>query len=218
MSEPILTPAKRRLLEHLKQAGPSKASEIAAALSLTDVAVRQHLTALSAADMVAATTAPAVGRGRPATVWSLTEASRAWFPDRHGELAASLVGHVRAALGDDGLKAVLAARTATQVDQYRTTLDRHDDLRSRLGALARLRTEEGYMAEVVEDEPGRYLLVEHHCPICDAARACVGLCASELEVFQRVLGPEVQVERTRHLLQEGDRCVYRVEPSAGGST
>jgi predicted ArsR family transcriptional regulator len=57
---------------------------------------------------------------------------------------------------------------------------------------------------------GGFLLVENHCPICAAARTCQGLCASELEVFRRVLGPDVTVERSDHILAGARRCAYRV--------
>jgi predicted ArsR family transcriptional regulator len=84
-------------------------------------------------------------------------------------------------------------------------------LRTRADALARVRTEEGYLAEVVDDPDGHgVLLVEHHCPICTAASACAGLCASELELFREVMGPEVRVERTQHLLSGDRRCTYRL--------
>ena len=59
---------------------------------------------------------------------------------------------------------------------------------------------------------GSVQLVEHQCPVRDAAKACRGLCAQELEVFRRSLGEGIEVERSRHLLQEGDRCVYVLRP------
>ncbi len=60
---------------------------------------------------------------------------------------------------------------------------------------------------------GGYLLVEHHCPICEAATACSGLCAAELDVFQAALGEGARVERVQHLLSGDERCVYRVTPA-----
>ncbi len=80
----------------------------------------------------------------------------------------------------------------------------------RVEALARQRSAEGYMAEVEQAAAGAFVLVEHHCPICDAATACQGLCRAELTVFRRSLGDGVRVERTRHLLSEGGRCAYRI--------
>lgn len=44
----------------------------------------------------------------------------------------------------------------------------------------------------------------------DAARACSGLCASELEVFQAALGPDYTVTRTDHILTGARRCAYLV--------
>jgi predicted ArsR family transcriptional regulator len=54
------------------------------------------------------------------------------------------------------------------------------------------------------------VLVEHHCPICEAAGACPGLCRTELELFREALGDDVTVERTQHLLGGDTRCAYRV--------
>ena len=47
-------------------------------------------------------------------------------------------------------------------------------------ALAAMRTDEGYMAEVQAQADGSFLLLEKHCPICAAAVACTGLCGKKL--------------------------------------
>jgi len=77
-------------------------------------------------------------------------------------------------------------------------------------ALAAIRTDEGYMASAKPQGDGSVLLLENHCPICAAAVACTGLCAKELEVFQTVLGKDVAVERTEHIVAGARRCAYRV--------
>jgi predicted ArsR family transcriptional regulator len=82
-------------------------------------------------------------------------------------------------------------------------------LRRRVAALARQRTVEGYMAEARVDGDA-VLLIEHHCPVCLAAAACTGLCRGELELFRGVLGADVDVERTQHLIAGDPRCVYRI--------
>ena len=55
-----------------------------------------------------------------------------------------------------------------------------------------------------------FLLIEHHCPVCDAAESCQGLCRNELDLFRDALGPAAEVECTQHLPSRDDRCVYRV--------
>ena len=103
-------------------------------------------------------------------------------------------------MGEHGLQKIIDARAADQIRAYRRFIPTKGSLKKRLDALARQRTAEGYMAEVKRDGRDGYLLIEHNCPICDAARCCLGLCGAELQVFQRSLGPSVTVERTQHLL------------------
>lgn len=206
-----VTAAKRRLLERLKRTGPASARELAEALGLTDVAVRQHLLALQDSGLVEQSMRPAAGRGRPGVLWSLSALAAGVFPDRHADLTLELIRATREALGEDGLLRVIDVRAAKQAEAYGAKIPGGKaTLRRRVEALARERTAEGYMAEVVREPDGAYLLMEHHCPICDAARSCVGLCHAELSVFRKALGSGVAVERVQHLLSDGERCVYRI--------
>ena len=100
---------KRRIVDRLKRA-ESTPGELAAALGLTEAAVRQHLDALATNGLVTAATRPPAGRGRPAHVWALTDLARDLFPDHHDDLTVDLLDAVRRALGEDGLAAVIDAR------------------------------------------------------------------------------------------------------------
>lgn len=209
-----LSEAKRRVLDHLKLHGPTTVGAIARALGLTTVAVRQHLQSLEAQELVQQRTQPPRGRGRPSVHWSLTRASDPLYPDRHAELTVGLIEAAREAFGDQGLDRLVQIRADRQLADYRRRITADRPLSERLQRLAEQRTREGYMAEVVAQGPDDYLLVEHHCPICDAAQKCLGLCASELRVFRDTLGEDVEVERVRHLLAEDDRCAYRIRPKS----
>jgi hypothetical protein len=59
----------------------------------------------------------------------------------------------------------IEARQEAGVASYRQALEHHPDLRDRVGALARLRTAEGYMAEFEMQNDGSFLLIENHCSI-----------------------------------------------------
>lgn len=206
-----ITAAKRRFLDHLKRSGPSTAAELAGALGMTDVAVRQHLGDLEERGLVRQQQQAPDGRGRPAVLWSLAELAQNQFPDRHSELTVGLIEAMREAVGDDGLRRVIDVRAREQITAYRRVMPPASaSLRKRVEALARQRSAEGYMAEVVSEGRGNYLLIEHNCPICEAAKCCTGLCGAELEVFQHSLGPDATVERTEHLLSGQQRCVYRI--------
>ena len=211
MKTETLTTAKRRLLELLKRLGPATASVLAKELGLTVVAVRQHLQALEKIGLVVQQKQPPSGRGRPSLLWSLTALAAEIFPDRHAELTVGLIDAAREAFGADGLKKMIEVRAREQTESYsRLVPGEEAPLRQRLETLATQRSAEGYMAEAIEQTDGSLLLVEHHCPICEAARSCTGLCSAELDVFRRTLGAKVRVERVQHLLSDSDRCAYRV--------
>ncbi|MCU1394326.1 MAG: MarR family transcriptional regulator [Ilumatobacteraceae bacterium] len=210
-----LSDAKRRIIEMLKRAESATAHELAGQFNTTTTAVRQHLDALEHSGLVERFEGPISGRGRPAIRWRTTPISRELFPDRHSELTVELLGSIRASLGDDALDRVIEQRAAQQLAGYRAALD-DGPVAVRIRRLAERRTDEGYLAEVVADD-GDLLLIEHHCPICVAAAACQGLCRSELEVFQAVLGPEVTVTRAQHVLSGDTRCSYRISAVSGHS-
>ena len=199
------------VLALIKREGPVAADDLARSIGLTGVAVRQHLQALSREGLVVGDdVGRAGGRGRPARLWRTTPAADARFSDAHAALTADLIGQVRGLFGEDGLERLLRRRTDAQECAYLAAMDPTAPLAARLGQLAAVREREGYMAEVRADGDSGWLLLEHHCPICAAARICSGLCREELELFGRVLGPDVRVERVSHVLAGAGRCAYRV--------
>jgi predicted ArsR family transcriptional regulator len=208
-----LSDTKRRIIERLKRVESATATGLAAEFGLTDTALRQHLDALEEVGMVTRSVAEPTGRGRPPVHWQLAPAAAGAFPDRHGELSVDLITSMRQTLGDKALDRVIAARADRQAAGYALALGDTKDVAVRVRRLADLRSDEGYLAEVAPDGDA-YILIEHHCPIRDAAAACGALCSAELDAFRRALGPGVTVTRTQHVLAGDRRCAYRVEAAA----
>jgi predicted ArsR family transcriptional regulator len=204
---------RRALLHLLKQEGPLDAQELAARLHVSAMAVRQHLYALHTEQLVTYHEVPGP-LGRPAKQWQLTPAADRLFPEGYAELTLSLLASITEAFGGTGLEQLLTIRSQQQVAAYRTRMDGHDTLAQRLATLAAIRTDEGYMSEVQPQADGSFVLLERHCPICAAAVACTGLCRNELKVFQEVLGADVRIERTEHIVAGAPRCAYRVSSGA----
>ncbi len=163
--------------------------------------------------MVTRSMAEPTGRGRPPVHWQLAPAAAQAFPDRHGELSVDLISSVRSTLGDPALDQGHRCSVRSTGAGLRTRPSpRPPTSRDRVQRLADVRSDEGYLAEVRSDGDDLFL-IEHHCPIRDAAASCGALCSAELDVFQRVLGPDVSVTRTQHVLAGDRRCAYRVAAS-----
>jgi predicted ArsR family transcriptional regulator len=206
------SPAADRLLGVFKRRGPQGIADIAAVLGITNEAARQQVARLAADGLLAADTERR-GIGRPTRLWHLTAAGHARFPDTHAELTLRLIDAVRSDLGEAALDRLIRVREADTLQVYRDALAGARSLADKLARLTEIRSREGYMAEWRTDGAG-FLLLENHCPICAAATACQGFCRSELDVFRAVLGPDVMVERTDHILAGARRCAYRIVPNA----
>src|SRR5919206_1888289 len=200
---------RRAITKLLKTDGPIDSAQLAQRLGLTAMAVRQHLYALQREGLVTSEERP-VPIGRPAKFWRLTREADRLFPEAYAELSVALIDSVKDAFGDEGLERVLTSRCARQKTDYKKRIRPGDSLERKLQELAKVRSEEGYMAEVRREADGSYLLVENHCPICAAANACQGFCTTELDLFRSVLGPGVAVERAEHIIRGDQRCVYRI--------
>lgn len=206
---------KDQILHLLKMQGPQTAAALAEQLQVSPMAIRQHLQTLRAAQWV---TYQEERRslGRPVKLWQLTthsSQSAQRFPDSHPDLLIDLLRSLEAVFGNEGVDRLLSERSQRQIQNYRSRLaelSRSSNWQHRVQDIARLRTQEGYMAEVIPQAEDTLLLVENHCPICIAAQTCQKLCSTELEVFRAVLGASVSVERVEHILQGDRRCAYRV--------
>lgn len=200
---------RRRIVKLLKTEGPLDSMTLGARLGVSAMAVRQHLYALQDQRLVIAKERP-VPLGRPAKYWELTREADRLFPEAYAELSVSLIDALTDSFGPAGLQQILEHRTRRQRTAYSALIPVAMPLRKKLEQLARIRTEEGYMAEVRPRDDGGFLFIENHCPICAAAAACKGLCQNELALFQSILGGEVSIKRLEHIVTGAHRCVYEV--------
>lgn len=204
-----------RVLFQLKTHGPQTAARVGKRLAVTTMAVRQHLAVLQGEGLVGFTDERRKV-GRPARVWQLTLKANDRFPDCHAELAVDMLQAIHSAFGEEGLERLTAETTRKQVESYRARMPSRDmPLQERVAALARIRREEGYMAECRRARNGTIELAENHCSIFKAARFCSKLCDGELTLFREILGDSVTVERIEHLLGGDRRCAYRIAVESG---
>ena len=196
------------ILLQLKTEGAKTAKQLAQVLGISAMGVRQHLSRLQADGLVDYED-ERTGVGRPRRYFRLTGEGHGCYPDGHSDLSVNLLELSRAAFGEDGLQELLAERQLQLQRQYEERTQDCGDLGALVARLAEIRNDEGYMAEWARDGED-FVLTQHHCPVCSAAKACEGLCRSELETFRSLFGSEAEVSREEHVLK-GDRCcAYRI--------
>lgn len=199
-----------KILKLLKTQGALTARTLAEELGLTTMGVRQHVLALEESGDVIYKDEKAA-RGRPTRYWTLTEKSNDHFANGHEELTVQLIDSVIAVFGDDGLDKLISNREESSMKAYQLALADIDDVKGKLAMVAKLRSDEGYMATVTQEE-NFYWLLENHCPICAAATKCVNFCRSELHLFQSLFIDLAVVTREEHIIEGARRCAYKVAP------
>lgn len=183
-------------MRSLLEDGPATAAQLSGRLGISAVAVRKHLDALEESGDVVAGDRPAFGpsrrskRGRPARIYSLTDAGRGRFEQAYDDLALSamrFLAQVKPAALDE-----FAARRAEELEQrYRGQLDDLQEPAQRAKVLAELLTADGYAASVEEGPTGVVQVCQHNCPVAQAAHEFPELCDAEAAVFARLLGTNV---------------------------
>jgi predicted ArsR family transcriptional regulator len=192
------------ILAFLKTRGHATLGEIAAHLEVSKQGALRHLEGLESAGLAVAAAGPVHGPGRPESVYRLTAAAGDHFPDGHRELTTQLVDFMT----QEQLRHFFERRAARLEAEYASRLAGLD-FESRVRELARLATEHGHMAEVVEAGDGGLAIRHCNCPIQDVA-ARTGLpCVNEQQMYERLLGADVA--RTTWMAEAADDCTYVIK-------
>jgi DeoR family suf operon transcriptional repressor len=199
------------ILVELKRAHRSTAKDLASKLKVSLNAVRHHLKELESQALVEYERRHQ-GVGAPAFAYRLTPAAEALFPRRYEATLNELLDHVVEREGRAAAVSVLEARYASLTRQLQGELAGVAPA-ERMAAVARLLTEEGYMAEA-STSTGSGILVEHNCAIQAVAERFPEICAAEARFLADVLGAEV--DRQEHILSGCSACEYRVRFNSPG--
>ncbi len=209
-SLPTYSTAKRSLLAFLKRSPDASLAEVARGLGISKVAVLAHVRQLETDGLVAR--AYRAGKvGRPSVVFRLTEAASPLFPQNYVEMSRCALEFIEERLGREAVRELLARRAADVAQRNRARFA-PAPLADKVRALARLRTEGGYMAEVGRRQGGTVEMLEHNCPILALAERYPEACETERAMFASLLGARVDVS---HRVVAGDavcRFLVRAEP------
>jgi predicted ArsR family transcriptional regulator len=197
---------RKAILKFLKRHGEADAKKIAEFCGLTTMAIGRHLLKLSS-DGLIQTRWERRPRGRPATLYSLTEQGDAQFPRDYAALAIEVLS----SMVDEQVNQVFRKRhAATEVGYRQRTQGKNLGLQVR--GLADMLTEGGYMAEVEPAGPNEFLVILCNCAIRDVAKRFPVACEEELCMIRNLV--DGKVTRVTHLLAGDCNCSYRICPKA----
>lgn len=205
----ILETTRGRVLALLRR-GEMTADELAAALGLTDNAVRAHLATLERDGFVRPQGERRDGRvGKPATLYQIAPEAEPYFSKAYLPLLTSLL----AALGDrlsgeelTGLLLDVGSRLAAD------TAHPSGDLSQRVKAGSDLLNQLGGLSSVEEVEPGeRYLIQSRGCPVGVAVKQRPEVCEAIVALLSELTGTSV---RSCCVRAGRPSCCFEVVPAS----
>jgi predicted ArsR family transcriptional regulator len=200
------SPTQRRVLTMLKRSDEATADELAEALGITSSAVRQHLSALRAAELVDSRKDRGQP-GRPADRFFVTPQAESLFSASDDDLSLALLEHIEEE-DPELVDRVFDRRRRKLVDAAEERLAGIESV-ERIEALARLLDEQGYLADAEQVEDDHYRIKLHNCAMWSVANRFCQACSSELD-FVRDMLPGTSVERVSHKTAGAHACAYDV--------
>lgn len=184
----------------MQQAG---LKELADVMKISRMAVHKHLSVLQNRGLVESIEIRESSVGRPKMMYQLTSQSKSIFPKSYSAIATHALDFIERNMGKEGVERVLRDRQDDLFDKYYKHL-KDLDFEKRVKELARIRDEEGYMAESKKESKlssRRHVLLEYNCPIIHIAEKHWEACSVETELFEKLLGANIE---TTHRAAQGD--------------
>jgi predicted ArsR family transcriptional regulator len=205
---------KKKLLYYLKVMQQAGLEELAAVMKVSRMAVHKHLSVLQERGLVEAVETRG-HVGRPKMAYQLTSQSKTVFPKSYSAIATHALDFIERNMGKEAVEKVLRERQGELFDQYYKRL-KDKDFDKQVKELAKIRDEEGYMAESKKElkNSRKHVLLEYNCPIIHIAEKHWEACSIETELFEKLLGAEIE---TTHRAAKGDAvCKFLIKERTEG--
>lgn len=200
---------KEKILHLLKVENEMTVSQMAAALEITEMAVRKHLNVLER-DAFIRITEMKQPVGRPVQVFSLTSQAEVHFPKSYNHLTVDFLSDLQEIQGDEIIDRLFEKRKKRLTEQYSSSMKANLTNEEMVETLKDIQIEKGYMADVVKIDEHRFELIEHNCPIFEVARNFKQACHCETKMFKEVLGTD-QIERTSCQADGDHHCHFLID-------
>jgi predicted ArsR family transcriptional regulator len=206
---------KKKLLYYLKVMHQAGLEELAKAMKISRMGVHKHLTLLQKRGLIQSIETRG-NVGRPRMMYQLTSESKTIFPKSYSAIATHAIDFIERNMGKEAAEKVLRERQSELFDEYYKRL-KNLEFDKRVKELARIRDEEGYIAESKKNpkKNGTHVILEYNCPIIHIAEKHWEACSTETELFEKLLGAAVE---TTHRAAKGDLvCKFLIKERKEGN-
>lgn len=211
MNAPHPTSTRGEILDAIKRAGSATIPDLADDFGLSPETVRSHVKGLAAAGLVKQAGQRRDGPGRPQDLWRVTPHAETVFPRREGEFLRGLAGYLKERGETHLLERYLDQFAAERTEEGLARLEGLEG-RARLERVAKILTEEGYMAEVVEDASDAAPRIRLcHCPVRELVHATALPCKAEIGFVKALVGDELA--RVEYMPDGDAACAYSIGSS-----
>lgn len=211
MDQSSISGTARSILDLIKRLGQASVVSLSDELGLSGMAVRHHLSALRARGYIESTQ-ERHGVGRPTEIFRLSEAGDELFPRHYDRLTTDILETIESTQGKEKTGEILSERSQRQLRSHSARLAGLG-LEARVAELARILTEEGFLADFAEDGD-EFVLTERNCAVSNVARQYPQLCQCEMNLIAELL--EADVTRKEHKF-DGDHCCSYVIRARGSA-
>ena len=185
---------KKKLLYYLKIVQQVGLAELAQRMKISRMAVHKHLAVLQNRGLVESIEIRN-GVGRPKMMYQLTSRGKTYFPKSNSAVATAALDFIEKSMGSKGVVKFFRERQAELFDRYQDRL-KNLGFDRKVKELAKIRDEEGYMAESKQLRKGdRHIMLEYNCPILQIAEKHWEACPAETELFEKLLDASVETSR-----------------------
>jgi predicted ArsR family transcriptional regulator len=199
---------KRKILYFLKVMRQAGLLDLSKAMKISRMAVHKHLSDLQDRGLVESIEIRN-GVGRPIMQYSLTGSGKTAFPKSYGEIATHALNYIERKIGKDAVESVLRERQKELFEKYSIRM-KGMEFNEKIRELAKIRDEEGYIAESKKDRKGNsHTLLEYNCPIIMIAEKHWEACSIETELFEHVL--DAKVEATNRASKGDSICKFMIK-------
>lgn len=207
---PGLGESQRTIIGRLKHRGDATLEDLEGDVALARETLRGHLESLAARGLVERSGVRRGGPGRPHVLYRLTRFGEELFPRREGELLQEFVSFLLESGRRQSLVEFFEERARRKRDELQPRVAGLGRM-ERLEEVARILSEEGFVAEIeVTDEGPQVRLC--HCPLRDLVAVTQLPCHAEMQLVEDLLAEPLR--RETFMPDGGHTCSYSVGTSA----